>query len=138
MKKIISKFLIFVLLFVSCVSLVACKNGDVELKNNILIEVEYSGETIYSKTIQSSSKNTVFELLSDLKAEDDDFTFVSQNSTYGEYISSINGIDESQEGATYHYWSFYFNDAYAIVGVSSQKLENNCKIKFIYESYTIS
>ena len=56
-----------------------------------------------------------------------------EDSQYGKYITSILGIEEGDS----YYWSYYINDEYASIGVSSCEIEENSVYSFKIENMNI-
>lgn len=67
--------------------------------------------------------------------ESDDFTIEGDESDYGLYINTVNGLtaDYNTDGA---YWAVYVNDNYAENGVDTQPVNDGDAFKLVYEVYS--
>ena len=54
-----------------------------------------------------------------------------EDGKYGKFITSILGIEQGDN----YYWSYYINDEYANVGVSSCEVEQNKMYTFKIEKF---
>ncbi|SCW31624.1 protein of unknown function [Ruminococcaceae bacterium YRB3002] len=63
-----------------------------------------------------------------------DFSYVGEDSDYGLYITTINGItpDYNTDGA---YWAIYVNGEYGMYGADAQPVNDGDSFKFVYEVY---
>ena len=107
------------------------KNGHTEnnisQKTQIIINVfDKENTEIYNKTIETE-ENYLVDVLETIE----DLDIVMEDSQYGKYITSILGIEEGDS----YYWSYYINDEYASVGVSSCEIEENSVYSFKIEKY---
>ena len=77
-----------------------------------------------NKEVFNERINTDEQYLSSALEKTENLDIQMQDSEYGKYITSIQGISEGDN----YYWSYYINEEYATVGVS------NCEIKdgYIY------
>ena len=107
------------------------KNGytenNISQKTQIIINVfDKENTEIYNKTIETE-ENYLVDVLETIE----DLDIVMEDSQYGKYITSILGIAEEDS----YYWSYYINDEYASVGVSSCEIEENSVYSFKIEKY---
>jgi len=107
------------------------KNGytenNISQKAQIIINVfDKENTEIYNKTIATEEK-----YLADVLETIEDLDIVMEDSQYGKYITSILGIEEGDS----YYWSYYINNEYASIGVSSCEIEENSIYSFKIEKY---
>ena len=102
------------------------KSSDTIINNsNITISVEdQSGSNLFRKSI-----NTDKEYLIDVLNDINELEVKTVDSEYGAYITSILGIEQSDN----YYWAFYIDDNYSTVGVSSYKIKSGETYRFKYE-----
>ena len=64
-----------------------------------------------------------------------DFAIAGEESEYGLYITSVNGVEANYDtdGA---YWSVYVNGEYGMNGVDSQPVTDGDAYKLVYEVYS--
>ena len=55
-----------------------------------------------------------------------------QDTGYGPYLESINGMKTEQAGENWYYWSFYVNGQYSTLGLGSYELQDGDQISLIY------
>ena len=125
MKKLKIVFLFIMLIFIS-----ACNNTEDVNKNLTTITVNvYDKEAneIYNEEISTNE-----EYLSDVLKNIDELNVITVDSQYGEYVTSILEISEGDN----YYWSYYIDDEYAQVGISSCKVEDGKTYTFKIERYT--
>lgn len=74
------------------------------------------------------------EALEELE-ETEDFTLEGDESEYGLYINTVNGItaDYDADGA---YWSVYVNEEYGNYGIDTQPVTDGDAYKLVYEVYS--
>lgn len=67
--------------------------------------------------------------------ETEDFTLEGDESEYGLYINTVNGItaDYDADGA---YWSVYVNEEYGNYGIDTQPVTDGDAYKLVYEVYS--
>ena len=126
MKKIfLATLFIFIAFTVS-----ACSNQQEEIKDNLFnIEVK-----VYDKDeniVYERKTTTTFEILLEALENIDDLILETEDSQFGAFITSINGI--IQEGN--YFWNYYVNGDYATLGVSSYKINNNDIFEFRLEAF---
>ena len=125
MKKLKVIFLFIMLIFIS-----ACNNTKDVNKDLTTITVNvYDKEAneIYNEEISTNE-----EYLSDVLKNIDELNVITVDSQYGEYVTSILEISEGDN----YYWSYYIDDEYAQVGISSCKVEDGKTYTFKIERYT--
>ena len=69
--------------------------------------------------------------------EIEEIQFKTKKGDYGDYITSIMGIEQKTTRKDMYYWSYYINDEYAQVGVSLCEIEEGYTYKFVYEYYEL-
>jgi len=108
----------------------ACSNQQEEIKDNLFnIEVK-----VYDKDeniVYERKTTTTFEILLEALENIDDLILETEDSQFGAFITSINGI--IQEGN--YFWNYYVNGDYATLGVSSYKINNNDIFEFRLEAF---
>lgn len=67
-----------------------------------------------------------------LNASDYKDKYDIQDTGYGPYLESINGMGTEQAGKNWYYWSFYVNGQYSNVGMGSYVLQEGDQISLIY------
>ena len=125
MKKLKIVFLFIMLIFIS-----ACNNTEDVNKDLTTITVNvYDKEAneIYNEEISTNE-----EYLSDVLKNIDELNVITVDSQYGEYVTSILEISEGDN----YYWSYYIDDEYAQIGISSCKVEDGKTYTFKIERYT--
>ena len=125
MKKFKVIFLFAMLIFIS-----ACNKTDKVDENMISINInvyDKEAKEIYNQEISTNEK-----YLSEAIKDIEDLNVITVDSEYGEYITSILDISEGDN----YYWSYYINDEYAQVGISSCKVEDGKTYTFKIERYT--
>ena len=125
MKKLKVVFLFIMLIFIS-----ACNNTEDVNKDLTTITVNvYDKEAneIYNEEISTNE-----EYLSDVLKNIDELNVITVDSQYGEYVTSILEISEGDN----YYWSYYIDDEYAQIGISSCKVEDGKTYTFKIERYT--
>lgn len=83
-------------------------------------------KNIYNKEIRTDE-----EYLIDVLKDTEELNVITEDSKYGEYITSIMGIEEVNN----YYWVYYIGEEYATVGVSNCKLEEEKTYNFKIERY---
>lgn len=78
--------------------------------------------------------DTDAEYLSELFDEIDDLTVEGEESEYGLFIQTVNGLtaDYDKDGA---YWSIYVNGEYGQYGADSQPVYDGDEFSLVYETY---
>ena len=125
MKKFKVIFLFAMLIFIS-----ACnKTGKV---NEDMISININVYDKEAKEIYNQEISTNEKYLSEAIKDIEDLNVITVDSEYGEYITSILDISEGDN----YYWSYYINDEYAQVGISSCEVEDGKTYTFKIERYT--
>lgn len=99
------------------------------LNNTIQITVsvfDKESNQIYNKNIETNKK-----YLSEVLEDNKDLNVKMEDGKYGKFITSILGIEQGDN----YYWSYYINDEYANVGVSSCEVEQNKMYTFKIEKF---
>lgn len=125
MKKFKVIFLFAMLIFIS-----ACNKTDKVNEDMISINInvyDKEAKEIYNQEISTNEK-----YLSEAIKDIEDLNVITVDSEYGEYITSILDISEGDN----YYWSYYINDEYAQVGISSCEVEDGKTYTFKIERYT--
>lgn len=131
-SKIIIAITIVIIMILGVVIYINVSKNDsaknnISQKTQIVINVfDKENTEIYNKTIETE-KNYLADVLETLE----DLDIVMEEGQYGKYITSILGIAEEDS----YYWSYYINDEYASVGVSSCEIEENSVYSFKIEKY---
>lgn len=99
-------------------------NGDYN-KIRVTISVfDKENSNIFNRTVDTD-KEYLIDVLNDIN----ELNLVTQDSEYGAYITSVMGIEQDSN----YYWSYYIDDEYATVGVSSCKVEDGKTYNLKYE-----
>lgn len=125
MKRILNLLLVFIVAFFIATG--CTKNEEItktKEKEVQIIIYDKNKETIYDETVLTKK-----ELLIDVLKEQDEIDLKTEDGQYGEYILSINDIEQGDN----YYWIYYVNEEYASVGVSQYKIKNNEKYEFKIE-----
>lgn len=130
-RKII---ILFLLLLSPLLFLTGCNNKEEKESQSLnkikIVIVDDNKEELYNKEVETDKK-----LLIDVLKENENFKLKYEESEYGAYITSLYGIEQKNEGNGMYYWSYYIDDNYAEVGVSSCEIKNGSTYKFVYEYY---
>lgn len=130
-RKII---ILFLLLLSPLLFLTGCNNKEEKESQSLnkikIVIVDDNKEELYNKEVETDKK-----LLIDVLKENENFKLKYEESEYGAYITSLYGIEQKNEGNGMYYWSYYIDDNYAEVGVSSCEIKNGSTYIFVYEYY---
>ena len=136
MKKInMKKIGIVLMLVILAIMLTACSGQPKDTSNdetkenvkNIEISVyDKSEELIYEEKIETEEE----KLIGALK-KIDDLNIVSEPSQYGEFITSIKGVEQGDN----YFWNYYVNGEYATVGASEYEVQDNDIFEFRLEKF---
>ena len=131
-KKILGIGSIVLLVAIIALGVIAFKNSNgnedlTKVEKNITISV-FDKE---NKSIYNENMKTEAIYLIDALEESIGLDIEKEDSAYGAYITSINGISQGDN----FYWSYYIDDEYANVGVSSCKIEDGKTYKFKIEEF---
>ena len=126
-KKILGIGSIVLLVAIIALGVIAFKNSNgnedlTKVEKNITISVfDKENKSIYNENMETEAIYLI-----DALEESIGLDIEKEDSAYGAYITSINGISQGDN----FYWSYYINDEYANVGVSSCKIEDGKTYKF--------
>ena len=88
---------------------------------------------IYKTPVQvDKGTNAAAAVKAVLDASDYKDNYDIQDTGYGPYLESINGMGTEQAGKNWYYWSFYVNGQYSNVGMGSYVLQEGDQISLIY------
>lgn len=119
---------------------------DITNSDNTLLNSQMSGEVVetigeteiticvFDKenvSIYEDAVETDCEYLSEVLVTLDNLDVVTEDGPYGEYITSIKGIEQGDD----YYWSYYIDGEYAPTGISSCKVEAGSKYEFKIEKF---
>ena len=117
MKKI-TAFIVTLMLTVSMmVAFVSADDASIKVK----FRIEGVSGNIYYDTFETTS-TTLTDVLKELDAASDDITMTITESQYGNYLSSLNGIDEGSHGDMSG-WMLMVNKADPDVGMDGIRTE---------------
>ena len=118
MKKI-TAFIVTLMLTVSMMAaFVSADDASIKVK----FRIEGVSGNIYYDTFETTS-TTLTDVLKELDAASDDITMTITESQYGNYLSSLNGIDEGSHGDMSG-WMFMVNKAEPDVGMDGITLKD--------------
>ena len=131
MLKRISKYL---LLFALMFTLVGCGKTtttqqvtkDPSTKEVQIIVYDKTNTSVYDQK-KETTKKYLIEVLKSI----DELDVKTQDSQYGEFITSIKGYEQGDN----YYWNYYVNGEYAQVGASNQEVKNNDVYTFKLEKF---
>lgn len=122
MKKI-TAFIVTLMLTVSMMAaFVSADDASIKVK----FRIEGVSGNIYYDTFETTS-TTLTDVLKELDAASDDITMTITASQYGNYLSSLNGIDEGSHGDMSG-WMFMVNGADSDVGMDGVTLKDGDSI----------
>lgn len=81
----------------------------------------------------STDQKYLGDALEELDENSDEFSLESDDTDYGMYITTVNGL-EADYDKDQAYWSIYVNGEYGQYGADSQPVKNNDKFKLVYET----
>lgn len=117
MIGIIGIFIIAIVIIMTVVVINSNSNNSNKTNDKINVTIGvYDKENI---NIFTKQINTDKEYLIDVLKDINELKLVTEDSQYGEYITSVMEINQDEK----YYWSYYINEDYATVGVSSCKVE---------------
>lgn len=142
MKKIISVCLSYLLLVLYLFSFVGCNSRKADDQTGLWDNAVYledtelgSGAKTAVVEVKAGDKAVVFTVKTDKEtvcaALLEHGLIAGEDSEYGLYIKSVNGIkaDYETDGA---YWAFYTGEEYALSGVDSTNIEEGVTYKLVY------
>lgn len=129
MKKLFFKRSLSLILIAAMIMAIFTGCGKNSTENSETKEFTFvvvDGEAKESTFTIKTDKKTVGEALIDEKLIE------GTDSTYGLYVTKVNGIEAvyEKDGT---YWSFYINGEYAMTGVDSTKVEDGATYMFKVE-----
>ncbi|MBQ8534832.1 MAG: DUF4430 domain-containing protein [Bacilli bacterium] len=125
MKRILKLLLVVIVAFLITTGCTKKEETVTSKEKEVKIIIyDKNKEVIYDETVLTNK-----ELLIDVLKEQDEIDLKTENGQYGEYILSINDIEQGDN----YYWTYYVNEEYASVGVSQYKIKNNEKYEFKIE-----
>lgn len=129
MNKKMKIFLLMLIIVLAIIGIM-CFNKDYVTENeNVQIQIavfDKMNSEIYSEDIITNA-----EYLSDALREAEGLEMVTEDGDYGEYITSIMGIEQGDN----YYWSYYVNEEYATTGISGCKIEDGATYSFKIEKF---
>ena len=130
-KKSIIISTIAVLIIVGLSAFAISKNINDKRNNSNVVQITIAVYDKYNKEIYNKGIETEEKYLSGVLEETKELEVKMEDSQYGKYITSILGIEQGDN----YYWSYYINDEYANVGVSSCEVESNKVYTFKFEKF---
>ena len=133
MKKksyaIIGVLVVIIILIVASILIFNNNNNNsnsevTELKTVNISVYDQNDETLFNENVETDK-----EYLIDVLNDTNELQLETEDSQYGAYITSIMGIEQNDD----YYWSYYIDDSYATVGVSSCEVENGQNYSFKFE-----
>lgn len=121
------KFVLFIFAILFVFPLTGCGQKASYEDKNITINV-YDKE---SKLIYNSKITTKEEKLSDAIDNLEGLDVKFEDSDYGKFIISMEGITQGDD----YYWNYYINSKYATVGVSSCVIDDGATYDFRIEKF---
>lgn len=129
-KVLFSIVIVFIALAIICGVVCINYNSSDESSNNMK-EISVLIYDKDSKEIFNEKINTEEQYLSNALEKVENLDIQMQDSEYGKYITSIQGISEGDN----YYWSYYINEEYATVGVSNCEIQDGYKYSFKIEKF---
>ena len=129
-KILVSIIIILIVLGIVC-GIIYINSTDSEKISDDMKEISIM---IYDKDNEEIFKKELYteaQYLSDVLEETENLDIQMQDTEYGKYITSIQGISEGDD----YYWSYYINDEYAEVGVSSCEVKDGDRYTFKIEKF---
>lgn len=120
--------LLIIIIIVISLSLTRNNNSDnesIQLKTITISVYNQDNTNLFYETIETDKDNLI-----DILTNISELQLKTEDSQYGAYITSIMGIEQSDE----YYWSYYIDDTYATIGVSSCKIEDGKNYSFRFEA----
>lgn len=104
-RKITSVFTFFLMVILSAMCLLACGKDKEEVAQNVQATVVESTDTLLVIKVDKAEETTTLWDIMQWLREEEAVVFESENSTYGEFITSINGRENGDK-----YWLSYTSD----------------------------
>lgn len=130
-KILITIIIVLIAVGIVCGIVVYTNSTDLEKVSGAMKEISIM---IYDKDNEEIFKielRTEAQYLSDVLEETENLDIQMQDTEYGKYITSIQGISEGDD----YYWSYYINDEYAEVGVSNCEIKDGDRYTFKIEKF---
>ncbi len=103
--------------------------GATQEKKQAVVEITDKNQETTSYNVTFNDGESAFDIMKKLSAEVSTFTFEYKTSSFGSYITSINGyVPESNE-----FWKFIVNGTDSQVGVSEYKVNKDDNLKFVVD-----
>lgn len=126
-KVIIVSIIIIVLVIVGGWIIGSSKKSNQDTRMEITIGIyDKENTNVYNKEIKTEKLYLI-----DVLKDTEDLNVITENTEYGEFITSIMDIEQGNN----FYWSYYIDDEYATVGVSSCQIENGKTYNFKIEKF---
>lgn len=129
-KILVSIIIILIVLGIVC-GIIYINSTDSEKISDDMKEISIM---IYDKDNEEIFKKELYteaQYLSDVLEKTENLDIQMQDTEYGKYITSIQGISEGDD----YYWSYYINDEYAEVGVSNCEIKDGDRYTFKIEKF---
>ena len=130
-KILITIIIVLIAVGIVCGIVVYTNSMDSEKVSGAMKEIsimiyDKDNEEIFKKELRTEA-----QYLSDVLEETENLDIQMQDTEYGKYITSIQGISEGDD----YYWSYYINDEYAEVGVSNCEIKDGDRYTFKIEKF---
>lgn len=130
-KILITIIIVLIAVGIVCGIVVYTNSTDSEKVSGAMKEIsimiyDKDNEEIFKKELRTEA-----QYLSDVLEETENLDIQMQDTEYGKYITSIQGISEGDD----YYWSYYINDEYAEVGVSNCEIKEGDRYTFKIEKF---
>lgn len=126
-KVIIVSIILIIILIIGGIIINNYKKDYHKSKIEITISVfDKENLNIYNKNVETE-ETYLIDVLKNLE----DLNMITEETEYGEYITSIMNIEQGDN----YYWSYYIDDQYATVGVSNCQIENGKTYNFKIEKF---
>ena len=123
----VAGFLIAVIAIALFVKNFMPKPVSTEGSKTVTVKIDGGSAMTFTYTVHTDGKYLI-DVMNEMK-ESEMFTFETQDSQYGAYVTSING----KEADSSHYWAIYVNDDYGQYGISEQPVNDGDAYAFVYE-----
>lgn len=139
MKNSIKKIVTLLLVFLMLISAVACQQkGEKDLWANATYTADTTlgegAKTLIVK-VQAEDKSVTFTIKTDKEtvgeALIENSLIAGEESEYGLYVKSVNGISADYETDN-AYWGFFKDGEYMMTGVDSTKFESGQSYELVY------
>ena len=124
MKKLLN---VFAVLLIS-VMLIGCNDGNDEANmRGFDISVYDADDALIASAQIATEEETLFDAL----VASDEFEIGYEESTFGVFITTINGV----EAGPGYFWAFYINSEMAMVGADGHTVEDGDQFEFRLDNY---